>query len=495
MGSGEGSTAGSEPWQNDAETSRYKLTWLKNRRAWRKRHKGKDYYFPIEDHETKEGSYKRCLSEWQQIREGKEQDTYAPHEALWRSVLGTLDLLLGDAQEQNRHSEWIRVKQWITHIEHKIARKERFDLVQFIKFTQSGFDVKLMPADQLNRPDGFQPATSEMVPPQDPEMLAELHKPPQEMPAPWDLISDTKKPQTIKAAADEYIAHRKAVTASGQGKHSSMESITAYLLGFSQHVGSNKSLSCVNMKLLNEYLIHASDQITNGTWTASTAKTKVVVVKAWVKWLEDQDYIEPIRGLRRFTIKTAATEVEPATIEQVKHAIAVADEMILPWILLGLNCGFTQVDIHNLNSDSIQDGRINHKRSKTSIHASTPTVSYKLWPATIKAMGQPQSEQHWFLTPTGQPLIEYVNRDNGTVQRRDRVNYNYKQRRKDLGLPQLKQYRKTSATLIAEQYDLDLAQLFLAHSPRTVAERHYVKVGMNRLDQALDWLQGQYGIQ
>ena len=58
----------------------------------------------------------------------------------------------------------------------------------------------------------------------------------------------------------------------------------------------------------------------------------------------------------------------------------------------------------------------------------------------------------------------------------------------------MKLLRKTSASLIANSPEFGhLHALFLGHSPRSVADRHYVKTSETVLDDALDWLGQQYG--
>jgi len=39
-----------------------------------------------------------------------------------------------------------------------------------------------------------------------------------------------------------------------------------------------------------------------------------------------------------------------------------------------------------------------------------------------------------------------------------------------------------------------LEDLFLGHAPRRISEKHYVQASMNVLDDALEWLRGEYGL-
>ncbi len=43
---------------------RYTLTWMPDGRRWRKKNRGKVYYFAVKEGENKTTSYNRCLREW-----------------------------------------------------------------------------------------------------------------------------------------------------------------------------------------------------------------------------------------------------------------------------------------------------------------------------------------------------------------------------------------------------------------------------------------------
>ena len=54
-----------------------------------------------------------------------------------------------------------------------------------------------------------------------------------------------------------------------------------------------------------------------------------------------------------------------------------------------------------------------------------------------------------------------------------------------------KMLKKTSASLLADSPYEAVVQLFLGHSPGTVAARHYAKPAQAMLDEALPWLAKQ----
>jgi hypothetical protein len=59
----------------------------------------------------------------------------------------------------------------------------------------------------------------------------------------------------------------------------------------------------------------------------------------------------------------------------------------------------------------------------------------------------------------------------------------------------LKLFRKTSATLLKSNSQFSsIAELFLGHAPRSIADRHYAKAPHELLDDAITWLGTQYGV-
>jgi hypothetical protein len=60
----------------------------------------------------------------------------------------------------------------------------------------------------------------------------------------------------------------------------------------------------------------------------------------------------------------------------------------------------------------------------------------------------------------------------------------------------LKSRKNTSATLIrGSDKFASLESLFLGHAGGTLAHRHYAKAPQELLDQAIDWLATEYGIE
>src|SRR5262249_38550261 len=151
------------------------------------------------------------------------------------------------------------------------------------------------------------------------------------------------------------------------------------------------------------------------------------------------------------------------------------------------NCGMYQNDIAELRRDEVnwKDGTITRARSKTR-ERKGPVVTYKLWPETFSLLKKHRAKEGdlALTTDEGKPLVRYwvekqEGEDAASMRRYDaiqsawsRLATKMKVRKIRLGMKHL---RKTSASLLGQhtQYKF-YANHFLADSPRTVADRHYV---------------------
>jgi len=193
------------------------------------------------------------------------------------------------------------------------------------------------------------------------------------------------------------------------------------------------------------------------------------------------------------------------------------------FILLGLNCGYTSVDIGTLQFKHLvlnENGdveRLVRERHKTGQHQ-----NHKLWPQTINLLNawllkreemNSKKEIHndlIFVNRLGQAINDEVVKTvppqegepkHTTGWRRDSVYLAFKHL-KDKVLPETKflshkHLRKTSATQINKlnlQDTLLMETLFLGHAPTSMARRHYTRLHTDSLDVALEKLNDVYRI-
>ena len=176
------------------------------------------------------------------------------------------------------------------------------------------------------------------------------------------------------------------------------------------------------------------------------------------------------------------------------------------------NCGFGASEIGQLEKDEYdsKEGRIRHKRCKTKGSPNAPTVCYKLWDITKEHLDQAIAEQTKYtqrsisansllVNTSGNPLwYEYV--ADGKPKKSDNISCDFRRliaklRKADPTIPAISyyQFRKTSSTLIYNEPKYRMYNgLFLAHSPRSVADRHYNAIGDTISDECIAWLHDKF---
>ena len=253
------------------------------------------------------------------------------------------------------------------------------------------------------------------------------------------------------------------------------------------------------------------------------------------------------------SVSVAPSEPDPIPISDVLKIYHAASERMKLCILLMLNCGYGAAEIGSLKRSEVDfvSGRISRKRSKTKKHKTTPVVSYKLWKRTLDLLIKEHEktvntlQQNWGLKQQSQdynkikelvllnnnctPLCHnFINPNTKTNRRTDcirndwyrllirlgmvkettkkyRANGKTVEKKKTSPIYSFYQLRSTAATLLGnsksisnpdekynhKDYSLDTF-LFLGHAPKTTAEKHYVKMGENRIDEPLEWLEQQF---
>ena len=232
------------------------------------------------------------------------------------------------------------------------------------------------------------------------------------------------------------------------------------------------------------------------------AKERFGIAKQFIRWAWERDLLELPRIIsnRNYGIRAEAKPIEVFTLEEVRQLLQASDGMLRLAFLLMLNTGMTQADIAGLRWGEVdwEQGRISRKRSKTKNHENVPQVSYPLWEETFRLLVKYRNDGR-----KGNPELALVNRDGGSlktevirdgkVRKSDCLKSAYDRLLRKLGIwgrhKQMKSLRKTAASLLGSHAEYGrYAQHFLGHSPRTIADRHYVKPSQEAFDRAVGWL-------
>jgi integrase len=235
-------------------------------------------------------------------------------------------------------------------------------------------------------------------------------------------------------------------------------------------------------------------------WSVAYAKDVFSVARAFVRWLVERDAIPPPKNLgsKSFDFGSPVRAVKTWTPEEFKRVVVEAPGKLKLALLLMANCGMTQVDVSDLLDAEVdwEGGRITRKRSKTADQENVPTVSYRLWPPTFKLLRQYRSGgERVLLTEGGEPYVRTRLNDQGKLVKADGIASNFVHLKRRLKLPHsLKQFRSLGATLLEGHREYGrFKNHFLGHSPRTVADRHYVVPSQELFDEAVTWLGRQLG--
>ena len=235
-----------------------------------------------------------------------------------------------------------------------------------------------------------------------------------------------------------------------------------------------------------------------------------------IGWLSDTEVLKEYprclqRKSKTFTFPVDRQKPTTVALEWVHAILNAASPRLKLCILLTLNCGFGASELGQLEKSEYdpKEGRIKHKRCKTKDSPNAPEVCYKLWDCTKELLDQaiveraqypprPMSAKYLLVNTNGKPLwYEYV--ADGKSKKSDNISCDFRRlitklRESDPSVPSISyyQFRKTSASLIKNEpkYRM-LNELWLAHSPRSVADRHYNAIGDTILDECIAWLHGK----
>jgi integrase len=310
----------------------------------------------------------------------------------------------------------------------------------------------------------------------------------------------TEHAQTVGANIDTYLAMKKKQAESGQIGHGRYVVLKYHLEHFRRVVGE-LALEHLTSNTFANYHANLLNEIKAGTFKPVYAKSILASIKEFVRWLWETEAIENLpRNLAKLQITADPPEIKTLSVEEIKTLLAEASGRTRLYITLMLNIGATSKDLSDLTPAEIdwERGRIKRRRSKTKREKNVPIVDYPLWATTfdlLKRYGNRKGERA-ILTQSGKPLRRWEDKGDGKTRNADNVRWAWQSLADRLGITKsAKLCRKTSASMLAEHETFGrFASLFLGHTPKTTAERHYVKTPQDLFDAAITWLGEQFGI-
>jgi integrase len=275
---------------------------------------------------------------------------------------------------------------------------------------------------------------------------------------------------------------------------------------FTEWIGENAELDSIDEDALERFYAELARRVKDGKYSPDYARSIFGATKQFISWLASMKAISLPGNMAsrkfRFGAGRTATKEELFTVDEVRRLVATSGERLRLFILLMLNCGMYQSDVSDLGENEVDwdAGTIDRPRSKTG-----KVAKYKLWTSTFTLLKAHRNTTHplvnergsrrVLVTSEGEPLCKYW-MEGDKERRYDTVRGLYSRVQKAAGLTKpMKNLRKTSSTMLGSHRMFKFyAQYFLAQSPGTVADNHYVIPSEEEFFEALAWLGEQYGI-
>ena len=534
----------------------FKLTWQlgagQRPGRWRKKHRGKVYYFAGGRGKSDREAYMAALQEWEELKVEIDAQTPKRHQAAYEREIGLWDTVLvwcraNTEQEMalTATEKQARLRKGLAAAKPRPIRQEDTFGGQFERsvrdpswrrtIVEIGASIEAASVSTDPMPNdtafgrAFNAAREELaqleIPSQamadsiiDPKGIdMEVTDPLQREKDIWQDRLDVMKrsaasvDQSTQAHQELFLKEKRAAVKGGELTPGRYDTIQRYVTEFVTWLGGSYPVADINGKTLTNYRIEllqraeAKRTETNGGSQATT-KDRLDTVKSFIRWLW---HIEAIPTLpRNMDSRSGGLKISnspPAVVVFEKVEIGTllkeASERIQLYILLMLNCGMTQKDIADLNHSEVdwERGRITRKRSKTRHFENVPEVSYVLWPRTRSLLRKHRTNAGQgpvLVNAGGGPLRYEEVQANGKFKKNDNIRTAFSRLQRKTGITKpLKSLKKTSASLIrSDPRYASLESLFLGHAPQSMSDKHYTVAPQALLDDAVIWLGTEYGL-
>ena len=213
------------------------------------------------------------------------------------------------------------------------------------------------------------------------------------------LVSHLRKqPQTVENQVQRFLAFKETQVRGGVLKARTWGTLAGRLPAFVDWIKPGTHVATINGITITEFY----KWLLQKPWGQQTKKSIFSTARQWIRWAWRQDDVE-LENLpknldsREFVFLTHLDETGVAkktrtellwTPDEFHETLKGVPENLQLYLLLMLNCGFTNIDVGTLLKSEVRldDGRIVRQRTKTRRHEHPPLVSYKLWPRTARLL-------------------------------------------------------------------------------------------------------------
>lgn len=316
-----------------------------------------------------------------------------------------------------------------------------------------------------------------------------------------------EKSITVEQGKEEYLAVLRAERDAKQVTPQHYESMRYKLARIVSYLGPKKTLSSIGEREIKGFVLliaqrpMVKDKATpERPMSLYYAKRIVWETKWFLRWLYEFGFWNnrPRNFDRLFRFKSVLTIEERAalleagrgepphfTVDQLAKFYAVACDRHRTWMLLSLNCGFSQAELNSLHRFEVKNLHtdqpfIERFRQKTQIYA-----RWSLWPETARLlrvhMAGPNPEDLALFTDRGRRLKCVA--PSGVYSG---VSEAWRLIVKRSGVPKgtYKLLRKTGAWMLKQIGGLEVSEMYLAHQEPGM-NKHYAGRRWDKLDAAL----------
>ena len=327
-----------------------------------------------------------------------------------------------------------------------------------------------------------------------------------------------------------FILHKTTQARTGQRSAGRLANLQSYLRQFVDFMGADSDPAQIDSARLGDYYAKLLKDVEAGKLESTSASDKFAAAKQFIRWLWSMGATELPRNIdsREMTIARTIGKITPMPLPVLRERARAATGRLKLELLLQANCGMYQGDCAKLLHKELnwRDGTITRKRSKNEKHENAPTVTYYLWPSTLELLRQHASQDspHVLVNRNGEAGVRKTVREDGRVVNTDNTASAYvrlqnrlaKEWAKKLAEMKpneikaaieagevelddtkqpvmrhwpLKTIRKAGATLIGNHKEHSrFAEYYLADTPNSVTDRHYVRPSEEQFRECLQWL-------
>lgn len=309
---------------------------------------------------------------------------------------------------------------------------------------------------------------------------------------------------TFASNVAKFIESKRNEANAGQLSVSRPNTLKIHLDMAMEFTGTTTSVANIDARTLTGFRQHLLSRVSANQMKVKYASDVFASFKSFVRWLaENTEHLEHLpKNISSKSLKISVDQRTPEILnpDRIRELLRAANDRTRLYLLLGANCAMTQKDMSDLHPREVNwsRGTITRKRSKTKEWEDVPTVTYRLWPWTLELLKaeRSQDEHRVLLTREGRPLTSDRMTPSGTYRKTDAVRLAVRRLAQKTGISfTLKALKKTSVSLLADDARYaSLKHLFLGHSPKSIADKHYVRPTQKLLNEGIDWLGDQLGI-